>query len=439
MTKQALAGVATVAAAAIALSGCTGGAADNDPSNTIDGEVKGDITIITWRTDLVENGQFDEYIAAFEEQYPDVSVEVEAITDYAGEMQTRLSTDNYGDVIGIPAAIQPDQFEQFLEPLGEKADFEGTYRFLNGASYEGTQYGLAIGGNANGVLYNKRVFAEAGITELPTTPEAFLAALQQVKDNTDAIPMYTNYKDGWPLGQSFGNLGSITADPDAASAMAKDPAPWTEGKDMYAIDGLLYDAVAAGLTEEDPLTTNWEQSKIDIATGKIATMTLGSWAISQMQDAAEANGASADDIGYMAFPANVDGTQYGVIGGDYNLAVSRHSESKAAAWAWIQWFIEDSGFWENEAMISTVTADPLPENLAGLEEAGVELMEMNAAPAGEEGLLNEVASDSQVDLFGNIYRQELVDVARGAADGDKESFFADLNERWGASVERLAG
>lgn len=439
MTKKALAGVATFAAAAIALSGCTtGGAGDNDPSNTIDGEVKGDLKIITWRTDLVENGKFDEYIAAFEEQYPDVTVEVEGITDYAGEMQTRLSSDNYGDVIGIPAAIQPDQFEQFLEPLGEKAEFEETYRFLNGAAYDGTQYGLAIGGNANGVLYNKRVFEQAGITELPTTPEAFIAALQQVEDNTEAIPMYTNYKDGWPLGQSFGNLGGVTANPDASSEMAKDPAPWTEGKDMYAIDSLLYDAVAAGLTEEDPLTTNWEQSKIDIATGKIGTMTLGSWAISQMQAAAEANGASADDIGYMAFPSNVDGTQYAVIGGDYNLAVSRHSESKAAAWAWIQWFIEESGFAENEAMISTVKADPLPQNLAGLEENGVELMEMNAAPAGEEGLLNEVSSDSQVDLFGNIYRQELVDVARGAADGDKASVFADLNARWGESVERVA-
>lgn len=435
MNKKALA--AATAAAAIALTGCSGGA--DDPANTIDGEVAGDLKIITWRTDLVEDGTFDEYIAAFEDLYPDVNVEVEGITDYEGEMQTRLSTTSYGDVIGIPAAIQPNQFEQFLEPIGEKDDFAETYRFLNGASFEGAQYGLAIGGNANGVLYNKRVFEAAGVTALPTTAEDFLAALQQVEDNTDAIPLYTNYKDAWPLGQAFGNLGSITANPDASSEMAKDPAPWTEGKDAYAIDGLLFDAVAAGLTEEDPLTTNWEQSKIDIATGKIGVMTLGSWAISQVQDAAEANGASADDIGYMAFPANVDGTQYSVIGGDYNLGISRHSESKAAAWAWIQWFIEDSGFSENEAMISAVASAPLPENLGGLEAAGVQLMEMNAAPAGEEGLLNEVASDSQVDLFGNIYRQELVDVARGAADGDKDSFFADLNERWGASVERLAG
>lgn len=438
MAKKALAGVATIAAAAIALSGCSNGGAD-DPSNTIDGEVEGDIKIITWRTDLVESGAFDDYIEAFNEVYPDVSVDVEAITDYEGEMKTRLSTTSYGDVIGIPSAIQPNQFDQFLEPLGEKADFADQYRFLNTHSYDGTQYGLAIGGNANGVLYNKKVFEEAGVTEVPASPEEFLAALELIGDNTDAIPMYTNYKDGWPLTQSFSNVGAVTANPDAPSEMAKDPAPWTEGSDVYAIDSLLYDAVAAGLTEEDPLTTNWEQSKVDIATGKIGTMTLGSWAISQIQAAAEENGASAEDIGYMAFPANVDGTQYSIVGGDYNLGISKHSESKAASYAWIKWFIEDSGFTENEGMVSTLVDKDLPVNLAGLDDGGVELLETNAAPDGEEGLLNEVSSDAQIDLWGPLYRQQLVDVARGAADGDKEGFFADLNERWGDSVERLAG
>ncbi|KAF2413026.1 ABC transporter substrate-binding protein [Microbacterium sp. B35-04] len=437
MAKKAFAGIALLATAAVAISGCAGGGA-NDADNTIDGEVKGDIKVVTWRTDLVEDGTFEKYAEEFNKEYPDVKVTFEGITDYAGEMLTRMSTTNYGDVIGIPA-IKPDQYEQFLEPLGETADFEDTYRFLPAASYDGTQYGIAWGGNANGVVYNKKIFDEAGVTELPTSPEQWLDALQKVKDNTDAIPMYTNYKDGWPLTQSFGNLGAITDDPDAPITMAEDPAPWTEDTDVYAIDGLLYDTVAAGLTEDDPLTTNWEQSKVDLGTGKIATMPLGSWAISQMQAAAEENGASADDIGYMAFPANVDGTQLAVIGGDYNLAVSKHSKAKAAAWAWIQWVAEDSGYTEAQGMISPVLDKPLPENLQGFEEAGVELMEMNPAPAGKEGLINNIADDSQIDLYGPIYRQKLVDIARGAADGDKESYFAELNERWGASVEKLAG
>ena len=438
MAKKALAGIALLATAAVAISGCAAGGGAGDADNTIDGDVKGDIKVVTWRTDLVEDGTFDKYAEEFNKEYPDVNVTFEGITDYAGEMLTRMSTTNYGDVIGIPA-IQPDQYEQFLEPLGDTADFEDTYRFLPAASYEGTQYGIAFGGNANGIVYNKKVFEEAGVTELPTTEEAWLDALQKVADNTDAIPMYTNYKDGWPLTQSFGSLGAVTHDADAPITLAEDPAPWTEGTDIYAIDGLLYDTVAAGLTEDDPLTTNWEQSKVDLGTGKIATMPLGSWAISQMQAAAEDNGGSADDIGFMTFPASVDGTQYSVIGGDYNLAVSKHSKAKAAAWAWIQWVVADSGYTEAQGMVSPLKDAALPDSLTDFEAAGVELMEINPAPAGKEGLLNEVSSDSQIDLYGPIYRQKLIDIARGAADGDKDSYFAELNERWGASVEKLAG
>ncbi|MFT4259907.1 ABC transporter substrate-binding protein [Microbacterium sp.] len=437
-SRKAMAGlVALTATTALALAGCSGGSADSDASNTIDGEIKGDIKVLTWRTDLVQDGTYDRYVEEFEKKYPEVNVTIEAVTDYATEMQTRMSTTNYGDVLGIPT-LQPDQYEQFLEPLGKTADFEDTYRFLPAASYDGTQYGIAWGGNANGVVYNKKVFEEAGITDLPTSEDEWLDALQKIKDKTDAVPLYTNYKAGWTLTQSFGNLGGITNDPDAPITLAEDTAPWTEGTDMYAIDSLLYESVAAGLTEEDPLTTDWEQSKVLIGTGKIGAMTLGSWAVSQMKAAAEDNGASAADIGFMAFPANVDGQQYAVIGGDYNLGISKHSKAKAAAWAFIQWIVGESDYTSVQGMVPTLTDQPLPDSLADLEANGVDLLEINPAPAGKEGLLNEVANDSQIDLYGPIYRQKLVDIARGAADGDKESYFAELNERWGASVEKLA-
>lgn len=435
-TRKGAVAIGSAAAMALLLSACGGGAA-SDPDNTIDGEVAGDITVVTWRTDLVENGTFERYAEAFRELHPDVSIEFDGITDYEGEMTTRLSTTNYGDVIGIPE-MNPSQFEQFLEPLGDTSELSETYRFTSTHTYEGTQYGLAIGGNANGIVYNKRVFEEAGVDDLPTTEQEWLDTLRKVDENTDAVPYYTNYKDGWPLTQAFSNLGAITNDPDAGIHMAENPAPWTEGTDAYAIDSFLYETVAAGLTEDDPLTTNWEQSKVELGTGKIGAMALGSWAISQMQDAAETNGGSADDIGYMAFPANVDGTQYAMIGGDYNLGVSRHSENKAAAWAFIQWLIEDSGFTEDEGMISTVIEKPLPENLAGFEEQGVELLEANPAPEGSESLHRDVADAAQIDLWGNIYRQKMIDVARGAAEGDKESFFADLNERCGEALASVS-
>jgi ABC-type glycerol-3-phosphate transport system substrate-binding protein len=433
---RTLVGVAVVAAATLVLASCAGG--DNSGDS---GEPSGEITFLTNRTDLEADGTWDAYIEEFQSKYPDVTVNVEAITNYADDVRTRMSSPNgYGDVLLIPE-VPEDQFPDFFEPLGDVDELAETYRFQAPASYDGVQYGIALGGNANGVLYNTDVFEAAGVTELPATEEEFLEALKAVQDNTDAIPYYTNYKDGWPLGgQWTANVGALSGNPEAQNEMAVDPEPWVEGTDIHAIDSLLYDIVAEGLSEPDPLTTNWEQSKSDLATGKIASMVLGSWAIAQFAQAAEDAGASEETIGFMSFPATAeDGTRYATIGGDYNLAINANSSNKVAARAWLDWLVQESGFTDDQGMISAVRSAPLPENLSALEEAGVELIEAAPAAQGEEGLLSNVADTSQVDIWGNLYRQQLVDVARGQADGDKDSFFADLNARWGEAVAELAG
>ncbi|QPE05119.1 carbohydrate ABC transporter substrate-binding protein [Microbacterium schleiferi] len=428
---------AGLAATGLVLTGCSGSGGGNSTEGT-DGDVSGDVTFVTWRTDLIQDGTFDEYAAQFHEMYPDATVTFEGITDYEGEMRTRLSTDNYGDVLGIPNSVLPDQFSDFFEPLGQTDELADTYRFLAPKSYEGVQYGLALGGNANGIVYNTDVFEQAGITALPKTEDEWLDALAKIKENTDAIPLYTNYKDGWPLSQWSGNIGAITGNPDAQNDMAHDDTPWTNDTDIYAIDSLIYDSVAARLTEEDPLTTNWEQSKVDFATGKIAAMALGSWAISQLQGAAEDNGIDPSVVGYMTFPATApDGEQYAVVGGDYNLGINVHSDVKPAAKAWIDFLLEDSGFTDTQGMVSALLADPLPDNLAGLTDEGVQLMELNPAPAGEEALFNNIADAAQIDIWGNIYRQKLIDIARGAAPGDKQSYFDELNQRWTDAIAQV--
>ncbi|QEO08930.1 ABC transporter substrate-binding protein [Protaetiibacter larvae] len=421
--------IAGAAVAALLLTSCSGAPTD-DGGSGLDGEVKGEVNFITWRTDLIQDGTFDKYAEEFTAKYPDASVKFEGITDYEGEMRTRLSTTNFGDVLGIPNSVLPDQLADFFEPLGQTADLAADYRFLAPKSFEGVQYGIALGGNANGVLYNKDVYEQAGVTEFPKTEEEWLAAAAKIKA-TGSIPLYTNYKDGWPLSQWSGNLGAVTGDPDAVNKIAEEDSPWTEGGELYVIDSLIYETVAAGLTEDDPLTTNWEQSKVDLATGKIATMVLGSWAISQMQAAASDNGIDPGVVGYAALPSTAsDGKQYAIVGGDYNLGINKHSEVKAAAKAWIDFLIEDSGFTDTQGMVSPLLSKDLPDNLAGFADAGVELLELNAAPAGKEALFNNIADTAQIDIWGQIYRQKLVDIARGAADGDKDSYFAELNQRW---------
>ena len=87
-------------------------------------------------------------------------------------------------------------------------------KYPNRWLYENEVYGIPITVVGRGVLYNKKVFKEAGITELPKTPDEFITDLKAVKDKTDAIPLYTNYAAGWTMG-AWDDYTGITATGDA--------------------------------------------------------------------------------------------------------------------------------------------------------------------------------------------------------------------------------
>jgi ABC-type glycerol-3-phosphate transport system substrate-binding protein len=418
MRKQAIAGLS---AALLVLAGCS---SSNDTGSG--GEPSGDITVLTQRTDIV-NTIFQEYKKKFEAKYPKVKVKFEAITNYEDEVKIRMNTKDYGDVLLIPNSLTADQLPTFFESLGSVDDLKSKYRFVaSEQQYNGKVYGLAITGNTQGFVYNKKVWAQAGVTGLPKTPDEFLAALKSIKDKTGAIPLYTNNKDGWPLTQWEGARGGVSADPDAVTKLAKDDAPWIAGKEHFMIDSLLFDAVRQGLTEADPTTTAWEPSKGLLGTGKIATMMLGSWSIVQMQQAAP----SKADIAYMPFPVQVGGKFHSPIGGDYKNAININSKHKAAAKAWITWFADESNYALDQGGVSPLLNAPFPETLSEFKAAGVELIELNPAPTGEEGLTDRIDKAAEIGLYEPKYRQRLVDAARGAKKESKEDIFNDLNKRW---------
>src|ERR1043166_4508984 len=110
--------------------------------------LSGTITVLNHRTDLDKDGTLAKYSAAFKALYPGVTVNWETITDYAGEVATRLNTKDYGDVLNIPPSVTPDKFSEFFTPLGSVDDLGKKYQFINEGAYDGTVYGIATTGNA---------------------------------------------------------------------------------------------------------------------------------------------------------------------------------------------------------------------------------------------------------------------------------------------------
>lgn len=395
----------------------------------------GKIVFVTNRTDLEMDGTFASYVTRFQEAYPDVEVEIQGITDYAGEMATRMQTAEYGDVLMIPDSVPANTFSRYFEPLGTPEELGEKYReeYLKGGKYyDGQVYGLMNMGAAQGIVYNKAVFEQAGITELPTTPEDFIAALHLIKEKTEAIPYYTNANSGWTLDQWEAHTeGTLTGDPDYKNnKLPMDAEAFAPGSSHYQVAELLYNIVSEGLCEADPTTADWEASKGMLNRGEIGAMLLGSWAVSQIKGADEFSA----NVGYMPYPATIDGVQYASAGPDYCYAINVNSENKAAARAWIDFLVDESGLAVDNGGISLLKSDPMPSDYEDF--ANVTFVVNNPATAENDGKLDEIQQESDVVLYdGGARLNAVVDIARGVSSQSFEDYMKDLNDAWAAAIQ----
>ncbi|SFS04600.1 ABC transporter substrate-binding protein [Anaeromicropila populeti] len=361
-------------------------------------DLSADIKFLSHRTDL-QDTVFQDYIKQFNELYPNIKITYETTTTYSDDMPTRLTTDDWGDICMLPTSVDKNEFPDLFVSFGDKETLDQTYDFLNDKSYQGQVYGIPSVANVQGIVYNKKVFEAAGITEMPKTPDEFLDALQKIKDNTEAIPMYSNFAAAWTMGAWDAYLGgSATGDPDFMNnKLVHSSNPFSKKDDMtgpYAVYYVLYEAVSRGLIEDDPTTTDWEGCKGMINRGEIGTMVLGSWAVVQMQDA----GDNADDIGYMPFPISVGGKQYASAAPDYCYAINSKisTDEQIASMLYIKWLTEKSNFAFDQGGVPIVKGSQLPAVLDAFD--GVELVVDNPAPEGEESLFNELNRESEVGI-----------------------------------------
>lgn len=392
------------------------------------------ISFFNNRTDLDSDTyggtNWKQYIAEFNKMYPGIQVDVLTDTNYADTAKLHLQSGQYETVMLIPAIDKADLSTYFL-PYGDLESMEKEINYATNWMYDDQVYGVPITATAQGIVYNKKVFEEAGIKELPKTPEEFLQALKAIKDyDSSIVPLYTNYAAGWTMGSWDDYIGiSATGDPSYTQQKllhTKDPfKDYGDDTHAYAVYKILYDAVAQGLTEEDYSTTDWEGCKTMINQGKIGCMVLGSWAYPQM----EAAGENGDDIGYMAFPISVDGKQYTLSGPDYcmGINVNASKEEQEAAMVFVKWMTEKSGYSYNEDGLP-IAADSTDTKLTF---DGVELMQEDPVLEGEEDLLNELNSESELNVRngGDSKIQEIIEHA-SIGDMSFDEIMDDWNQKW---------
>ena len=136
----------------------------------------------------------------------------------------------------------------------------------------------------------------------------------------------------------------------------------------------------------------------------------------------------------MPFPITVNGTLYASAGADYSygINVNASDDEKAAAMVFVKWMTQESGFSYNE--------DGLPVAAGSTETKlafdGVTFLEDEPSIAGEEDLLNEMNSESELNINagGDSKLQNIIECAH---DGSKtfDDIMAEWNQAWSDAQE----
>ncbi|CAM4414706.1 ABC-type glycerol-3-phosphate transport system substrate-binding protein [Paenibacillus endophyticus] len=327
----------------------TNDAATNKPENGGTEEaakITGDVVFLTNRTDMIDK-QYVDYEKRFEEKYPGVDLKFEAITDYDKTLKIRIASGDFPDVVFTPT-IPNAELPNYFAPLDDIA-FSGDIHFKDLKAQEGKMYGISSGGSTVGIVYNKKAFEKAGITALPKTYDEFLAASQKLKD-AGIVPLASNFKDKWPLDVWVYDMPTLLAGAsDHQNKRAESDTPYTMDNAYGKSWSIIREMHTKGFLEADVNSTNWEQSKKDVASGKFGMYLLGNWVINQVIE----NGAPAEDVGFFPFPVDNSGEAKAPLNPDFFYAVNKNGNVEAGK-AFVQWMIEESGYDDFAGFIPTL-------------------------------------------------------------------------------------
>lgn len=367
---------------------------DSNPANTSNAantatELSGSITFLTNRTDMIGK-EYDEYLKRFNEKYPNVQIEFEASqTDYNQQVKVRMASGELPDVLFIPNIPNSD-LPKYFAPLDDLG-LNDQITFKDFRSFDNKVYGIATGSATAGIVYNKKAFADAGITDIPKTWDEFLAACEKLKQN-NVIPLASNFKDKWPLNTwAYDTPRLIENNADFPNTKLKTDTPFTLDNGYGKSFSLLKELNEKGYLEPDINSTNWEQSKKDIAAGKMGMYYLGNWVINQIIGA----GTTSDNVGFFPLPYDNSGELHAGLSPDFFYAVAKDGKNVEAAKAFVKWMLEDSGYEDFAGFIPPLKdrQSKLPQ-LVEFQSTGVKLQE--GFP--DEAAVTEISNKAQIDL-----------------------------------------
>ncbi|MCL2463812.1 MAG: extracellular solute-binding protein [Micrococcales bacterium] len=349
---------AIVAAAAMALVGCSSGTpgAGNAatvgtvstagtsaaPGSTIATTASGNITVWLMQDTLTADAQ-TAVVNGFEQQSGvTVDVQIQQWDDINTKMTTALATDDPPDVVEIGNTDVPLFAANggLMDITQYKADLEGSNTWLTGlegpATVDGKLFAAPFYAGTRAVIYNEDMWTAAGITAAPTSYDEFTADLDKVAAANSATDFSPLYMPGtyWYNALSFlyDAGGALATQNGTTWAGQLETAQSQQGLADFKAFQNKYSTEAsrtAPMDTPDPGTV--------FTTGKTSAIMGNGNALKTAQQA-----APDMKIGSFPFPSKADPGQNmpNFLGGS-DIAISAKSQNPTAALAFLKYITSD--------------------------------------------------------------------------------------------------
>lgn len=297
--KKRLVSMLLVGAMAAALAvGCGNSGGGSDSGS---GDSKEEQVTLRWMQFQVEYAEQVKNMAkAYEEEHPNVKIEVEVIgDDYYDILKTKASSGDMPDVFMTAGYNEINTYKEYITDL---SDQEFVDNIADGAkecvSLDGKVVGLPVQMSGNGIVYNKKIFEDNNL-EIPTTVSELEEVCKTLKAK-DIVPFTNQFKDDWLLGQfynyAFANMDDTTGYIDTLNSGEAKIADTQEMKDIMKVLDLM---LTYG--QEKPLDASWNEAAAMFAQGKQAMIFEGIWAYDTI-----AQIAPDMEVGLFALPITDD-------------------------------------------------------------------------------------------------------------------------------------
>ncbi|MBS2970609.1 carbohydrate ABC transporter substrate-binding protein [Metabacillus sp. KIGAM252] len=334
----------------LGLAGCSTGGGDKTSSSSN----KGDVTLNIFQGKVEFKTQFEDLAKKYEEEHPDVSIKVQTVgggNDYAGTLKTKLASGEEPTIFTVSGQTDIDQYRDRLSDLKDtKAADLAVEGALDNVKQGDEIVGLPVNLEGYGIIYNKKIFKDAGIDP---------ASIKSMEDLKKAAETLDSQKDKLKLDAVFALAakekwvqGNHAANVFVGDDFKYDPKATYEAKDVPLKNSAAfkeYIDLQNKYSAQPVINLDYSQQVEELfSTGRVAMIQQGNWVyptVEQMDPELAEKG-----IGIIPIPLNGEAKMPVGVPSYYVVNKKADEKQQKAARDFLDWmYTSDTG---KEAVLS---------------------------------------------------------------------------------------